>query len=235
MSATETDAGMPGRDALDWAAAAFAAHATRAGLVCADAPRLVADAFDGRRGEAVSELEPRDLPSLRRGLSIGRHSVVLGLLPETVDDRRLSESIRRHRNQCVVARSTLAPNAVLDITLALIGPRGSEGKDVWRAAALAIERDDRVARKLVWLRPDDPAADVESFAAFASRTFLARPWATTARFSVAALDDIAADFDGSGAPRDTAGRWIRLAVERGGEPDSLVEGLVEVWKGRSAT
>lgn len=145
----------------------------------------------------------------------------------------LADTLRQHRNQCVVARGALPPNAALDLVLVLVGPRGSEGKDAWRATALAIERDDRVARKLVWLRPANRRDDPDSFDAFAKRTFLARPWVTAGRFSVASLDDIAAELDTGGAARDTSGRWIRLAVERGGNPDDLVEGLIEVWKDRS--
>lgn len=228
-------AGSPGANTLAWVAEALSAHANDAGLEAKEAPRLVADTFDGGRGEPSASLEARDLPLMRRGLSVGRYAVVLGLLPEAVDERELANTMRQHRNQCVVARSTLQPNAALDLLLIMVGPRGSEGKDAWRAIALGVERDDRVARKLVWLRPDDSRADTASFDAFAKRTFLARPWATPARFSIASLDDIAAIVDASGVARDTAGKWNRLAVERGDEPDALVEGLVEVWAERSAT
>lgn len=227
-----TDA--PAAETLEFVAAALTAYAVDAGLEAADAPHLVADTFVGGKGEASASLEARDLPATRRGISLGRHPVILGLLPEPPDGAGLVDALRRHRNQCVVARAALPPNAALDLVLVLVGPRGSEGRDAWRATALAIERDDRVARKLVWLRPSERRDDPDSFDAFAKRTFLARPWATTARFSVATLDDIAAELDSGGAARDTSGRWIRLAVERSGNPDDLVDGLVEVWKERSA-
>ncbi len=223
----------PGTETLEFVAAALKAHAVDAGLRATDAPPLVANSFVGGRSEPSACLEARDLPLLRRGLTVGRHSIVLGLLPETADETS-ADALRQHRNQCVVARAALPPNAALDIVLILVGPRGSEGKDAWRATALGVERDDRVARKLVWLRPDDPIDDADSFDAFVKRTFLARPWKTGARFSVASLDDIAAELDAGGTPRDTSGRWIRLALERGENPDDLVDGLVEVWKGRSA-
>lgn len=228
------DAGFPGAQALDWTAAVFKARASAAELSARDAPLLVADAFDGGRAELNASLEARDLPLTRRGLTVGRHSIVLGLLPEVADGRELADTMRQHRNQCVVARSALPSSAVLDLLLVMIGPRGSEGKDAWRAMALAIERDDRVARKLVWLRPDDPRSDAESFDAFVRRTFLAHPWEVAGRPSIVSLDDIASDFDVGDAPRDTAGRWIRLAIDLSDEPDALVEGLVDVWEGRSA-
>lgn len=82
-----------------------------------------------------------------------------GLLPEMPDETDLADALRRHRNQCVVARAVLPPNAALDLALVFVGPRRSEERDAWRAAALAVERDDRVARKLVWLRPADPLND----------------------------------------------------------------------------
>lgn len=224
----------PGAEALEFVAAALKAHAVDAGLQATNAPQLVADTFVGGRGEPSASLEARDLPLLRQGLFLGRHSIVLGLLPETTDESSLADALRQLRNQCVVARAALPPNSALDLVLLLVGPRGSEGKDVWRATALGIERNDRVARKLVWLRPDDPINDANSFDAFARRTFLARPWKTAARFSVASLDDIAAELDAGASSRDTSGRWIKLALERGENPDDLVDGLVEVWKERSA-
>jgi hypothetical protein len=172
----------PGAEALEFVAAALKAHAVDAGLRTNDAPQLVADTFVSGRGEPSASLEARDLPLLRRGMTVGRHSIVLGLLPETSDETSLADALRQHRNQCVVARAALPPNAALDLVLLLVGPRGSEGKDAWRATALGVERNDRVARKLVWLRPDDPINDADSFDAFARRTFLARPWKTAARF-----------------------------------------------------
>ncbi len=228
------DARSPGAQTLAWTAAALGACARRANLAATDAPHLVADRFDGVRDEPSAGLEPRDLPLVKRGMTIGRYAAVLGLLPETADEREIANAMRQHRNQCVVARSTLAPNAALDLLLIMVGPRGSEGKDAWRTIALGVERDDRVARKLVWLRPSDPLANTASFDAFAMRTFLARPWASAARFSVASLDDIATILNDSRVPRDTAGMWTKLALERADDPDALVEGLVKVWAERSA-
>ena len=107
---------------------------------------------------------------------------MLGVLPETASIDAVRETLRRYRNQCVIARSFLSPNQVLDLQLMLVGPRGSERSAEWRSLALMVERDDRVARKLAWLRPEDPARDPESFADFLKRTFLARPWKIMANF-----------------------------------------------------
>jgi len=230
-----TDEGSsPGERALRLLADALTRRAREAGLDAADAPELVAAGFDGGGGDPATTLDEGDLPLVRLGLSIGRYRLVLGLLPETADEALLAQTMRQHRNQCVVARSTLASAAALDLQLVMVGPRGSEEKDAWRAVALGIERDDRVARKLVWLRPSRSEDDPESFDAFVKRTFLARPWLARGRFAAAELDSIAAIVDAGETTRDTAGRWTRLAVERGGEPDSLVDGLVQVWSERSA-
>jgi hypothetical protein len=135
----------------------------------------------------------------------------------------------------VVARSYLSPAAALDLHAILLGPRGSEGVDRWKALALIAERDERVARKLVWLRPRKASADEQSFADFAKRSFLARPWVTDAIFSMAPLDNVsrAAAFDD--LPRDTAGEWFRLASEPEIDPDSLVNQPVASWQRRSAS
>ena len=147
----------------------------------------------------------------------------------------MGEVVRRLRNQCVVARSYLSPAAALDLHAILVGPRGSEGVDRWKALALIAERDERVARKLVWLRPSEASADAQSFADFARRSFLARPWVTSAVFSMAPLDNVsrAATFDL--VPRDTAGEWVRFASENGVDADDLVDRLVTSWQRRSGS
>lgn len=225
----------PGSQTLAWVASQLQLTGAVLELSTQDRPGLIGDTFDGRTGLPGSSLEARDLPTLKQGLAIGRHAIIIGLLPEVIDAREFADTMRQYRNQCVVGRSILPQGSALDLLLIMVGPRGSEGKDAWKAQALSIERDDRVARKLVWLRPTDPKADEESFAAFVKRSFLARPWATSKEFSVASLDDVSSAVEVEEAPRDTAGQWNRLAVLWGDEPDTLVEKLIEAWKERSAT
>jgi len=167
-------------------------------------------------------------------LQIGRYAVLLTLLPEAPDEEGMCDVVRRVRNQCVVARSYLSPPAALDLHAILLGPRGSEGVDRWRALALIAERDERVARKLVWLRPLDARADEQSFGDFVKRSFLARPWLTDAIFSMAPLDNVSRAATYGDIPRDTAGEWVRLASEPDIDPDLLVEKLVVAWQRRSA-
>jgi hypothetical protein len=80
---------------------------------------------------------------------------MLGILPDVAAIEAVRETLRRYRNQCVIARSFLGTNETLDLQLMLLGPRASERQEAWRAMALMVERDDRVARKLAWLRPED--------------------------------------------------------------------------------
>ncbi|APG86726.1 hypothetical protein SAMCFNEI73_pB0011 (plasmid) [Sinorhizobium americanum] len=160
--------------------------------------------------------------------------MLLTLLPEAPDEEGMSDVVRRVRNQCVVARSYLSPPAALDLHAILLGPRGSEGVDRWRALALIAERDERVARKLVWLRPTDARADEQSFDDFVKRSFLARPWVTDAIFSMAPLDNVSRAAAYGDVPRDTAGEWIRAASEPEVDTDQLVEELVASWQRRSA-
>lgn len=112
-----------------------------------------------------------------------------------------------------------------------MGPRGSERVTSWASLALQVERDERVARKLTWLRPTDPAADSESLSEFMKRTFLARPWIHEADFTMAALDSLnrLATLADSSMPRNTVSEWIQLALSKTNDSDALVEGLVAAW------
>lgn len=225
----------PAQDTLEAGEGLLARRAAELGFTVETKPTYAGQIFAGGSDTPSARLEASDLPSHVRGLQIGRYAVLLTLLPEAPDEQGIGEVVRRLRNQCVVARSYLSPAGVLDLHAILLGPRGSEGVDRWKALALIAERDERVARKLVWLRPREVSADEQSFADFTKRSFLARPWITDAIFSMAPLDNVsrAAAFDE--VPRDTAGEWIRFASEPDIDPDSLVDQLVASWQRRSAS
>ena len=227
----------PGAETLEQFEAALRARADEAGLPSAPAPELVESCFRGGGSTPSSRLGPGDLPGDALGLRIGRFALVLGILPERPNEGEVVDRLRRYRNQCVVARSYLASDEALDLHLLLVGPRGSERSGAWRPLALAVERDDKVARKLVWLRPDDgpevAEADRASFADFVRRTFLGRPWKTQATFTMAPLDSVGRGVALDGVPRDTTGDWNRLALQHRSDPVALVDGLVEAWARRS--
>ena len=100
--------------------------------------------------------------------------------------------------------------------------------------ALMVERDDRVARKLAWLRPEDPLNDDESFAEFLKRTFLARPWVhAEGQFEDVALDALSGTgATAPGLPRTTADEWERIALDEKKTPDDIVAALVKSWERR---
>lgn len=225
----------PALEALAEGEALLVARAAALDLKAEARPNYAGGIFAGGSDTPSARLEPGDLPNHVQGLQIDRFPVLLMLLPEAPNEEALRDVIRRVRNQCVVARSYLSPSAALDLHAILIGPRGSEGVDRWRSLALIAERDERVARKLVWLRPVEAGADEASFDEFAKRTFLARPWVTDAVYSMAPLDNVSRAAALGEIPRDTAGEWIRLASEPGVEPDALVEQLVASWQRRSAS
>lgn len=225
----------PALETLDAGERLLKERASRLGLVVESKTGYAGQIFCGGGDTPSARIETGDLPNHVRGYQIGRYAVLLTLLPEAPDDAGIVEVVRRVRNQCVVARSFLAPAAALDLHAILIGPRGSEGVDRWKSLALVAERDERVARKLVWLRPRETSADEQSFEEFTRRSFLSRPWVTTAIFSMASLDNVSRALAFDGLPRDTAGEWVELASEPGLEPDVLADQLVASWKRQSAS
>lgn len=196
-------------------------------------PELASSTFNGGSSKSTS-LSPSDLPAECYAIRIDRFNIVLGVLPDISTLEAVRETLRRCRNQCVVARSYLGTNETLDLQLMLLGPRASEGQAAWRALALMVERDDRVARKLAWLRPEDEQQDDESFSDFLKRTFLARPWVhDKGKFEDAALDELS-DSGAStpGLPRTLADDWERIALDETKSPDDIVTALVRAWERR---
>ncbi|CAB3725561.1 hypothetical protein LMG22037_05132 [Paraburkholderia phenoliruptrix] len=208
--------------------------ATSLSLPVTEWPEIAGRFFRGDSSPSTT-LDQGDLPNAKQGISIGRYAIVLGVLPEIPTVSAIRETLRRYRNQCVVARSFLSVNQALDLQLMLVGPRGSERDAEWRSLALMVERDDRVARKLAWLRPDEQENDARSFSDFVRRTFLARPWEQVGQFSISGLDRLNTGQDGveSRIPRDTAEEWDSIALRPDADPAHIVAALVDAWKRRS--
>jgi hypothetical protein len=221
-------------DPLLWFVTSLRGAAHGLDLKSVDNADLAGTTFRGGDASTSTKLNPSELPSVKQGMRVGRYAVVIGVLPDTPTVEAVRETLRRYRNQCVVARSYLSANEALDLQLMLVGPRGSEQNAEWRSLALMVERDDRVARKLAWLRPVDMERDGESFAEFLKRTFLARPWQYEGKFSVAGLDRLnAADGTGdSGVPRSTADEWEAIALKPEENPAKVVDALIAAWQRR---
>lgn len=225
---------IPAEATLDQLCERLKTAALTVGLQTSSAPELASQVFLGGESSEAARLKPADLPHPVRGLKIGRYAVVMAMLPDQASVEATTETLRRFRNQCVVARSYLSANAALDLQGVLVGPRGSETIDEWVPLALLVERDDRVARKFAWLRPKAEEADGASFDEFIKRTFLARPWINESTFTMAALDNLnrAAAMWDTTVPRDTVDEWVKLSLEPREDADVLVQGLVETWSRR---
>ncbi len=222
----------PAQETLRWVSTELQSHAAGVGLPCRGAPELASAVFNGGSEASAASIAPRDLPAHCVGLAIGRYHLLLGLLPEVGREEDVLETLRVFRNQCVVARSYIAPNAALDLQLFLVAPRGSEHLDAWHPLALLVERDERVARKHVWRRPEHSANDEASFADFVERSFLARPWTHEATFSMAPLGNVSQIAPDEQIPRTLAGEWAKLATELRNDPGTLVDELIAAWTKR---
>lgn len=207
------------------------------GLSVIDRGSLAGHRFKGSGDSPSMTLGESDLPDQARALGIGRYTVVFGTLPDTPTLEGVRETLRRYRNQCVVARSFLRANETLDLQLFLVGPRGSEWERQWKSLGLFLERDDRVARKLAWLRPRDAERDAESFGEFVRRSFLARPWNQDDRDE--GRDELSLDLDettSTGLPRNTAEEFDRIALDSDGQtPDEIVDSLIRAWQRRETS
>lgn len=205
--------------------------AQKLGLECSLATQYLSNKFSGETG--VEALKASNLPIDISAASLGRYPVLFGLLPPAPDVSQVRDLMRRYRNQAVVARSHMPSAQAVDLQIWLLGPDGSEYDADWRALALAIERDDRVARKLVWLPPEKSDEVLASFAEFIGRTFLARPWRSVMSQSPGQLDRLTAVLAGAadlGIDQAVLSKWFELAAssEISDGPD-LVDALVDSW------
>lgn len=193
-------------------------------------PDFAGPAFNGSAAPSTT-LSSSDLPTECIALSIGRYTLVLGVLPDTPTQAAVEEVVRRYRNQCVVARSHLTPSQSLDMQLMLLGPRGSDTNSDWDSLAKLVERDDRVARKLVWLMPETPERDDAGYDQFIKRTFLSRPWRRPSDFGDLELDKLSdADVKGDGLPSATVEAWEQIALDHEQTPDEIVHAIVKAWE-----
>lgn len=208
--------------------------ASALGIAAEAREALISANFRGGSGEAV--LKGSHLPDQVAAKTIGRFPILFGLLPVSPEAVLVREGVRRYRNQAVVSRSHLPLGQAMDLQIWFVGPDGSEGDPAWLTLALAIERDDKVARKLVWLPPEGEAERDVSFLRFAARTFLARPWKSVPPQSGAQLDRLSELFslaEGLGIEPTVLGQWFELADSDLADGAELVDALVAAWPGRA--
>jgi hypothetical protein len=141
----------------------------------------------------------------------GKQPIMAGLLSQPSTSAALP-----YIRCAAVAQQSLGTKGV-DMLVLLIGPNGSFRDEEWIKAAAAIEDDDRICRKLVWLPNDDATASAENLL---SRSPFSRPWrgalpidaqAGTIEKLISddALDDIALTAD---ATNLSAAEFLRQAL-----------------------
>ena len=101
------------------------------------------------------------------------HAVLTRNLPAEGNRKDVLDVVDAMLNKVLEMRKLLKATPSSDLYVMLAAPYGSASSSVWNTLAAEIERDDRLARKHVWL----PDADGKNFEAFIATTFLARPWA----------------------------------------------------------
>lgn len=101
------------------------------------------------------------------------HAVWTSNLPAECNRQEVLDAVDAMLNNVLEMRKSLKATPSSDLYVMLAAPYGSAHNSEWNTLAAEIERDDRLARKHVWL-PDDAGGN---FDAFIETTFLARPWA----------------------------------------------------------
>jgi hypothetical protein len=99
--------------------------------------------------------------------------IVLGVL-ESPDRERALNAVDNLLNDVLALRRGYLPAKASDIYMIMAAPLGSADINHWKLLAAEIERDDRLARKHIWL----PNKNGSNFDALIEASFLAKPWDT---------------------------------------------------------
>lgn len=111
-----------------------------------------------------------------RSAIIDVYAVYVGALGKTED--AAEDFLLSHHRRAAWARSWLDVGMKENIYIFLSGPPGSGNRERtrWKDLAYAIERDERICRKLVWLPSDDNSKWKQEADEFCDRTVFAEPW-----------------------------------------------------------
>jgi hypothetical protein len=154
------------------------------------------------------------LPSMVTGARIEGTPVLFCMLTGDPTYEGMRDNIRRLRNQATIARSWLDADAP-DLQMFISVPPSEGSTSAWLDYAALIEADDRICRKLVWLPAEGGLG--ETTEEFLARTFLASPWTTALRSSMAELDSMSAIQLPTG--------WSELVSDESLDPTTLVRRL----------
>src|SRR6266851_3983961 len=113
-------------------------------------PALNAEVLRPSSGSAPFRRHERDLPKVVGAAQLDDTPVLIGELPGPAHAAAVEDVLRRYRNQATIARSWIG-SAGPNLQMFLCGPVGALSSRQWRQLAAAVEADDRICRKLVWL------------------------------------------------------------------------------------
>jgi hypothetical protein len=179
--------------------------------------RFSAETWEDSAGKMSQDRVTHHLPRFVEAVRVEKVPVLLGSLEGPVTQVGLRDALRRDNNQALITRSWLGQDAP-NLQLFLIGPEASMADQRWRDAAVEMEADDRICRKLVWLPPASPS--IEDARAFLRRTFLAKPWESHGAAADPRLDRL------SGIQLPDG--WLDAIEDESLDSDSLVSRLIEI-------
>lgn len=99
--------------------------------------------------------------------------IVLGVL-ESTDRESALNAVDKILDDVLTLRRGYLPAKASDIYMIMAAPLASADNAAWKMLVAEIERDDRLARKHIWL----PNADGSNFEELIDASFLAKPWDT---------------------------------------------------------
>lgn len=185
------------------------------------APELVAHNFRG--GDIQTDVK---LPQNARGLMLGRYPVVACELRLSSPDE-VEVDLRAAHNQVMIARSYLSNMQVIDAHIFFVAEEPKSDVD-WKRQVDLVERNERVCRKLVWMRHASDADN--SFGCLIDRSFLAQPWQDVSQLIGAPLDQnerlVELVLESQGLSAALAAAWVELAKAESDDANHLVEQLV---------
>lgn len=151
-------------------------------------------------------------------IAIDFYIVAVATISGLPDRERVLALVDELLQSVLEVRRRSSPAIASDLYIMVKAPVGSLSSAAWIQLAAEIERDDRLARKHVWL----PDSETSNFWEFISGTFLARPWDSPAG-TVDALKLMADDLE-------MPDGWQDLLLGAELEGSELIEKLISLEK-----
>jgi hypothetical protein len=170
-------------------------------------------------------------------LVIDGYTTLIGSLEHASDASSRQHALDEYHWRASNVRGWLSPSRKDDLALFLACPAGADRDEDWLAESVEIEGDDRVCRKLLWLRPRARDAAESSLERLIARSFLAHPWEAETSAGTENLDpwqrleqELSSAVGVADADTDVLRAWKELlvaAVDPEGQPIALGREFVE--------